>query len=226
MLYGDVIIIKISWQTCLDWQSHCCSSWHYSSFNLHCGSEMFCSLVHLILILVEMLLMPQLKTLLPALLNLYVSRTVTSMTTLHLFSHWHAVFCHSEKCLSHVSRVTCHHSTSTEIGPNEQPWLLHLFSPSLCHINTCVTRRGAERNKWELVYYRVHFSRSKILWSISNNPGKTCQVEALATHPPLDRPFEHIMMDFSGLTPSKGEKNCLVIVKLWSKWVEAFPTAN
>lgn len=142
MLYGDVIIIKISWQTCLDWQSHCCSSWHYSSFNLHCGSEMFCSLVHLILILVEMLLMPQLKTLLPALLNLYVSRTVTSMTTLHLFSHWHAVFCHSEKCLSHVSRVTCHHSTSTWIGPNEQPWLLHLF-PLHFAILTHVSQGGA-----------------------------------------------------------------------------------
>lgn len=61
---------------------------------------------------------------------------------------------------------------------------------------------------------------------ISNNPGKACKVEALATHPPLDRPFEHIMMDFIELTPSEGKKNCLVIVDLWSKWVEAFPTAN
>lgn len=89
---------------------------------------------------------------------------------------------------------------------NNTDFSIFFFSPSLCHINACVTRRGAERNKWELVYYRVHFSRSKILWSISNNPGKTCKVEALATHPPLDRPFEHIMMDFSGLTPSKGKK--------------------
>lgn len=41
---------------------------------------------------------------------------------------------------------------------------------------------------------------------ISNNPGKVCKVEALATHPPLDRPFEHIMKDFIELTPEGKKK--------------------
>lgn len=34
------------------------------------------------------------------------------------------------------------------------------------------------------------------------------------------------MMDFIELTPSEGKKYCLVMVDMWSKWVEAFPTSK
>uniref|UniRef100_A0AAQ4RQ79 ribonuclease H n=1 Tax=Gasterosteus aculeatus aculeatus TaxID=481459 RepID=A0AAQ4RQ79_GASAC len=45
-------------------------------------------------------------------------------------------------------------------------------------------------------------------------------------HPPPDKPFEHLMMDFIELTPSEGKKYCLVIVCMFSKWVEVFPTSK
>lgn len=33
-------------------------------------------------------------------------------------------------------------------------------------------------------------------------------------------------MDFIELTPSEGKKYCLVLVDMFSKWVEAFPTSK
>lgn len=33
-------------------------------------------------------------------------------------------------------------------------------------------------------------------------------------------------MDFNELTPSEGKKCCLVIVDMFSKWAEAFPTSK
>uniref|UniRef100_A0AAQ4Q103 Integrase catalytic domain-containing protein n=1 Tax=Gasterosteus aculeatus aculeatus TaxID=481459 RepID=A0AAQ4Q103_GASAC len=40
------------------------------------------------------------------------------------------------------------------------------------------------------------------------------------------RPFEHVMMDFVELSPSEGKKHCLVMVDMWSKWVEVFPSSK
>ncbi len=34
------------------------------------------------------------------------------------------------------------------------------------------------------------------------------------------------MMDFIELTPCGKQKHCLVMVDMWSKWVEAFPTSK
>ncbi len=39
-------------------------------------------------------------------------------------------------------------------------------------------------------------------------------------------PFEYLMMDFIELTPCGKQKHCLVMVDMWSKWVEAFPTSK
>ncbi len=33
-------------------------------------------------------------------------------------------------------------------------------------------------------------------------------------------------MDFIELSPCEGKKYCLVLVDMWSKWVEAFPTSK
>ncbi len=39
-------------------------------------------------------------------------------------------------------------------------------------------------------------------------------------------PFEYLQMDFIELSPREGKKYCLVLVDMWSKWVEAFPTSK
>lgn len=49
---------------------------------------------------------------------------------------------------------------------------------------------------------------------------------AKAAHPAPTRPFEHVMMDFIELKLPAGKKYCLVMVDMWSKWVEAFPSAT
>lgn len=51
------------------------------------------------------------------------------------------------------------------------------------------------------------------------------QVQQVA-HPKPDKPFEHVMMNFSELTSSEGKKSCLVMVDMFLKWVEAFPTSK
>lgn len=132
VLYGNVIIFKISWQTCFDSMSLLLFL-TISSSNLYCGSEMFCSLVHLILIPVEM---------------------------------------------PHFAILT-HASQGRMLKEINENWFITGF--------TSVTQKCCEA----------------CLICISNNPGKACKVAALATHPPLDRPFEHIMMDFIELTPSE-----------------------
>lgn len=55
------------------------------------------------------------------------------------------------------------------------------------------------------------------------NVGKAIKVCDQAAHPPPLQPFEHLIMDFIELTPAGGKKYCLVMVDMWSKWVEAFP---
>ena len=43
-----------------------------------------------------------------------------------------------------------------------------------------------------------------------------------ASHSRPEGPFEHLMMDFIELTHCEGYKYCLVIVDMFSKWIEAF----
>lgn len=47
-----------------------------------------------------------------------------------------------------------------------------------------------------------------------------------AAHPPPDFPFQHLQMDFITMPPALGKRYCLVIVDMFSKWVEAFPTKH
>ncbi len=48
----------------------------------------------------------------------------------------------------------------------------------------------------------------------------------LVSQPAPAGPFEYLMMDFFELTPCGKQKHCLVMVDMWSKWVEAFPTSK
>lgn len=58
-----------------------------------------------------------------------------------------------------------------------------------------------------------------------NNAGWGQQMPP-AVLPTPEGPFEHLQMDFIDLTPSEGKSHCLVIVDMWSKRVEAYPTAK
>lgn len=45
-------------------------------------------------------------------------------------------------------------------------------------------------------------------------------------HPPPQGPFEYWMMDFIELSLCEGKKYCLVLVDMFSKWVEVFPSSK
>ncbi|XP_047231734.1 uncharacterized protein LOC124874432 [Girardinichthys multiradiatus] len=59
----------------------------------------------------------------------------------------------------------------------------------------------------------------------SHNPSRV-PAQSQAAHPPPRFPFQHLMMDFIELTPAEGKKYCLVVVDMFSKYVEAFPTKH
>ncbi|KAK9972485.1 hypothetical protein ABG768_025789 [Culter alburnus] len=58
----------------------------------------------------------------------------------------------------------------------------------------------------------------------ANNVGKQSKRIVPSAHPVPEFPFEHVMMDFIELTPCQGYKYCLVIIDMFSKWVECFPS--
>lgn len=45
-------------------------------------------------------------------------------------------------------------------------------------------------------------------------------------HPPPESPFEYLMINYIELTPSEGKKYCLVMVDMWSKRIDVFPTSK
>lgn len=54
--------------------------------------------------------------------------------------------------------------------------------------------------------------------------GRQSKKAIYSAHPTPDLPFQHLQMDFIELTPCQGYKYCLVIVDMFSKWVECFPS--
>lgn len=66
----------------------------------------------------------------------------------------------------------------------------------------------------------------KCIICLKNNNAGTVRLTRSAAHPPPDQPFDHLQMDFIELTPSQGKRYCLVIVDMFSKWVEAFATKH
>ncbi|KAI2645687.1 hypothetical protein H4Q32_030001 [Labeo rohita] len=48
----------------------------------------------------------------------------------------------------------------------------------------------------------------------------------LVSQPPPAGPFEYLQMDFVELNPCEGKRYCLVMVDMWSKWTEVFPSSK
>ena len=120
-------------------------------------------------------------------------------------------------------------------GPNHKPCLpKHFFShfANVTHGRDHVSQGGmmsAMEENWFTKGFSVTAQRhcQTCMICITHNAGRTVSVTAQAAHPPPTRPFEHLMMDFIELSPSTGKKrHCLVIVDMFSKWVEAFPTTK
>ncbi|XP_071337791.1 protein NYNRIN-like [Trachinotus anak] len=65
--------------------------------------------------------------------------------------------------------------------------------------------------------YATDFCKRCVICS-TNNVGRGLKLPQVA-HPPPDKPFDHLQMDFIELTPSEGKRFVLVIVCMFSKWV-------
>ncbi|KAK7925340.1 hypothetical protein WMY93_007650 [Mugilogobius chulae] len=115
------------------------------------------------------------------------------------------------------------------LGPDDKPCLpKHFFRQMavIAHGRDHTSKGGmvdaVTRNwftKGFTTYAQKFCQACAICWA--HNPGKTKTIP-LAAHPPPERPFAHVQMDFIELTPCQGKKYCLVMVDIWSRHVEAF----
>ncbi|KAG1933982.1 transmembrane protein 161B [Pimephales promelas] len=118
-------------------------------------------------------------------------------------------------------------------GPNNKPCLpSHFFQAyaKLTHGLDHVSKSGmfnAMQNNW----FTKGFSTvaadycSRCMICGTNNVGRG-QAMRQAGHPIPQRPFSHVMLDYIELTQSDKKKYCIVAVDIFSKWVEAMPTAK
>ncbi|XP_036977326.1 uncharacterized protein LOC119032358 [Acanthopagrus latus] len=118
-------------------------------------------------------------------------------------------------------------------GPNNKPCLPKYLFPhyaKLTHGRDHVSKGGMMseiQRYWFTKGFSV-FSQTfckRCVICATNNAGGGLRTQQGA-HPPPERPFDHLQMDFIELTPSEGKKYCLVVVDMFSKWVEAFPTSK
>ncbi|XP_047676510.1 uncharacterized protein LOC113649215 isoform X1 [Tachysurus fulvidraco] len=118
-------------------------------------------------------------------------------------------------------------------GPDDKPCLpkkLFQFYAKLAHGQDHASKGGMYNSVsryWHTKGFANYSQKfcEKCIVCATNNIGRGIKVSQSA-HPPPQRPFEHLQMDFIELTPSEGKKYCLVIVDMFSKWVEAFPTSK
>ena len=116
-------------------------------------------------------------------------------------------------------------------GPNGRPCLPKCLFPiyaNMTHGRDHVSKGGMV-DSIDQHWYTQGFSNyaqsfcAKCIVCVTNNIGRGKKV-APTSHPQPSLPFDHLMMDFIELTPCEGKKYCLVIVDMFSKWVEVFPT--
>ncbi|XP_055358758.1 uncharacterized protein LOC129603085 isoform X1 [Betta splendens] len=118
-------------------------------------------------------------------------------------------------------------------GPDGKPCLPKHFFPhfaKLTHGLYHVSKGGmldALTKHWYTKGFSIYAQKycEACMTCAQHNPGKTT-AKPLAAHPPPEQAFDHLMLDFIELTPAEGKKYCLVIVDMWSKWVEAFPAKH
>lgn len=119
------------------------------------------------------------------------------------------------------------------IGPNTNPCLPKHFFPHFAKLTHGLDHvsKGGMLEMINQFWFTKGFSVAAqkhcevCFICLTQNAGRPIKMANIAAHPPLTRPFKHIMMDSIELSPSQGKKHCLVIVDMWSKWVEAFHTA-
>lgn len=120
------------------------------------------------------------------------------------------------------------------VGPNGKPCLPSALFPHYAKLTHGLDHvaKGAMQDMMNQNWFTKGFSAyaqkycQACVICASHNPGRSIQITQQAAHPPPIRPFEHVMMDFIELTPSEGKKYCLVMVDMWSKWVEAFTASK
>ncbi|XP_060786601.1 uncharacterized protein LOC132892291 [Neoarius graeffei] len=127
----------------------------------------------------------------------------------------------------------CILANSVWVCPSGRPCLpkyMFPFYAKLAHGLTHVSKGGmvAEVTKrWftkGFSNYAAKFCKQCLICA-QHNAGQGIRLTQ-AAHPIPDKPFDHLQMDFIELTPSEGKRYCLVIVDMFSKWVEVFPTAK
>ncbi|XP_062255780.1 protein NYNRIN-like [Platichthys flesus] len=130
-------------------------------------------------------------------------------------------------------RSGCTHTHGVWVGPEGKPCLPKYLFPhyaKLTHGKDHVSKgsmMAAISQHWftkGFSSYAQKFCQACMICA-TNNIGRGMQAPQ-AAHPPPDKPFDHLQMDFIELTPSEGKKYCLVIVDMFSKWVEVFPTSK
>lgn len=116
-------------------------------------------------------------------------------------------------------------------GPGDKPCLPKHFFPHFAKLTHGPDHQGKEEmlhrlaEDWFLKGFLRHAKRfcQSCMTCVALDKVQRVSVSQ-ASQPPAEKPFEHLMVDFITLAPSKGKSHCLVIVDMWSKWVEAFPT--
>ena len=117
----------------------------------------------------------------------------------------------------------CIRSSDGWFGPDGKPCLPSALFPhyaKLTHGLDHVSKGGmytAINQYWFTKDFTAYAQKccEKCLICLQNNPGKAIKPAQQAAHPPPDKPFDHIMIDFIELTPSEGKKYCLVIVDMF-----------
>jgi len=125
------------------------------------------------------------------------------------------------------------YKTKTWVGSDHKPCSPHAFLhyyAKLAHGNDHIDKGGmcsAVNSAWYTRgFTRVAEDFCKKRYSLLSVHVRSIIHMPKAGNPPPDRPFNHLMMDFIELTQCENKKYCLVIVDMFSKWIEVFPSSK